>query len=113
LQGIQDDIDEKIGEAQDARAEGGKGDETDRSKAVVHGLTGGDYWDRLNPKKKYVKTEDQEKNALKSLKHTLEYEKKRLNDIKGDNNSLKNRINEMRDELKFAKLSIDKMETAI
>ena len=64
-----------------------------------------------NPKK--VKTEDQEKAHLKSLKHKLEHEKVLLNNIKGDNKDLRVRIESMRREISFAQDSILRMEDAI
>lgn len=72
-----------------------------------------DYWERLYPTPKKVKTEEQEKAYLKSLQHKLEHEKVLLNNIRGENKDLKVRITSMRHEISFAKDSISRMEEAI
>lgn len=113
LQEIKCKIDEKIGEAQAEQLEGEDlaartlAEETDKA------MKSADYWNRLYPDPKKIKTEHQEKAHLKSLKHKLEHEKVRLNNIKGENKDLKVRITSMRFELKFAMESITKMENAI
>ena len=76
-------------------------------------MEGGDFAERLYPEPRKVKTEEQEKAYLKSLKHKLEHEKVLLNNIKGQNKDLKVRIESMRHEILFAKESIRKMEEAI
>ena len=76
-------------------------------------LTGGDFWDRLCPEPRKIKTEEQEKAYLRSLQHKLEHEKVLLNNIRGDNKELRVRIHSMRFELSFATESIRKMEAKI
>ena len=83
------------------------------AKKTKKALTGGDFHDRLYPEPQKIKTEDQEKAYLKSLKNKLEHEKVLLNNIKGDNKGLYVRITSMRHEISFAKESIRKMEEAI
>ena len=103
MQEIKDKIDEKIGEAQKIDE-----DETENNR-----VESDDFVRRLYPKPRKMKTEDQEKAHLKSLKHKLEHEKVRLNNIKGENKDLRVRITSMRHEISFANESIRKMEEAI
>ena len=109
MQEIKAKIDEKIGEAQEAGLDAAAVAQQEQKNMVK----GGEFHDRLYPIPKKVKTEDQEKAYLKSLKHKLEHEKVLLNNIKGDNKDLMVRITSMRHEIIFAQDSIRRMEEAI
>lgn len=107
LQEIKAKIDEKIGESQQS-------DDTAKEDAKQASMPkSGAFHERLYPNPKKVKTEDQEKAGLKSLKHKLEHEKVLLNNIKGDNKDLRVRITSMRYEIIFAQETIRRMEEAI
>mmetsp|Transcript_41757 Transcript_41757/g.55010 ORF Transcript_41757/g.55010 Transcript_41757/m.55010 type:complete len:138 (+) Transcript_41757:339-752(+) len=85
----------------------------DDRQAEINKANSKEYWERLYPTPKKVKTEEQEKAFLKSLEHKLEHEKVLLNNIRGENKDLRVRITSMRHEIIFAKDSIGRMEEAI